>query len=382
MRIGQYSESFLPVVDGVGRVVVSYAQTMGEMGHAVTVFAPKTDMGDMSAHPYSVVTYNAFAAPGKFPYHIGLPQLDLPFERKVHGLQLDIVHAHSPFMAGRSALHLAKKRGLPIVGSFHSKYYDDFMQALKVDSLARTGVKTVVEFYQQCDEVWAVSNATADTLHEYGYKGEIIPMPNGTDLRQLDEAVLPGLRARYGLHEGESILLYVGQMNWKKNIRRILEAARLLRDRQVSFKLLIAGQGIHADEIAEASRQMGIERNVVMTGHVASTRELDGLYTLADLFVFPSLYDNAPMVLREAAVMHTPGVLVRGSTAAEVIDDGVNGLVCDDTSESLAQVLQQALGDPAHIASMGDAASRTIPISWRSLMDEVLSRYERLVARR
>ena len=56
----------------------------------------------------------------------------------------------------------------------------------------------------------------------------------------------------------------------------------------------------------------------------------------ADLFLFPSMYDNAPLVVREAAMMGTPSVILKGSTASEVIVDGVNGFLADQTPDSYA----------------------------------------------
>lgn len=381
MRIGQFTDSFLPIIDGVGRVVESYARTMGEMGETVTVFAPKADMGDISSLPYDIVTYNTVPMPGKMPYRIGVPQLDLRFDKELHNIDLDLVHVHAPFMMGFAGMRLAKKRNIPLIGSFHSKYYDDFAQTFKSELLAKGGVKVVVEFYEQCDEVWAVSDTTAETLQEYGYKGEIFVMPNGTEIRTLDPSVLPEVRERFGLPEGVPVLLYVGQMNWKKNICRTLEAARILKDRDVPFRLVLAGQGPHSGEIEQAGASMGIGDQMVLAGHIQDTRVLDGLYALSSLFVFPSLYDNAPMVLREAAVMSTPSVLVAASNSAENVRDGENGYLCEDSAESLAEAIMGALADPDALKAVGAAARETIPVSWEKLTQRALDRYAELIKR-
>lgn len=381
MRIGQFSDSFLPVVDGVGRVVVSYARVMAELGEDVTVFAPEADMGDTSSLPYRVETYRTFSMPGRMPYRVGIPTLDIAFERKLRAVDLDIIHVHSPFMMGHVGVQLARKRRVPVIGSFHSKYYDDFSQILKMDALAKGGVKVVVDFYEQCDEVWAVSEGTAETLKSYGYRGEVYAMPNGTDIRALDPTVLPELCARYSIAPDVPLLLYVGQINWKKNIRRILEAAAMLRADGVPFRLLLAGQGPHHDEIAETITALGIGDRAALIGHVNNTRDLDGLYALASLFVFPSLYDNAPMVIREAAAMGTPAVLVAGSNSAEGVTDGANGLLCEDTAASLAAAIRRGLDEPSLLARMGDAAKETIPISWNELVVQVLERYRTLAER-
>lgn len=381
MRIGQFTDSFLPVVDGVGRVLESYAETLSDMGQDVTVFAPWTRAGELGNRRYRVVTYNTLSVP-KFQYRVGVPGLDVRFDLSLKRTELDIVHVHSPFMLGRVGLRVAKRRGLPVVATFHSKYYDDFKQVLKADRLARFGTKQVVAFFEQCDEVWAVTEASAATLREYGYRGDVVVMPNGTNIRALDETVLPELRARFGIRQDVPLLLYVGQMNWKKNIHQSLSALRLLKDEGIAFQMLLAGVGPHQADIQATVEAMGLSDSVRLIGHIVSTRDLDGLYALSRLFVFPSLYDNGPMVLREAAAMGTPTLLIEGSSAAECVKGGVNGFTCEDTKESLRDALKLALADEALSARVGEAARGTIPVSWQTLMEQVVARYEALLRRK
>ena len=109
---------------------------------------------------------------------------------------------------------------------------------------------------------------------------------------------------------------------------------------------------------------------------------LTGLYMLADLFVFPSIYDNGPMVVREAANAGTPSIVVRGSSAAEGIDDMINGFHCEDDADSICEVIKKAFADPEKTASIGIEAKETIPVSWDDLIDNVLDRYQYLIDKR
>jgi glycosyltransferase involved in cell wall biosynthesis len=304
-------------------------------------------------------------------YTAGAPFLDPHCMKRLGMIEADIVHVHSPFVAGRAALAYVKKHRVPMVGTFHSKYYDDFLQITGVELLAEVGTKYVVDFYNRCDEVWAVSSSSADTLRSYGYQGDVRVMTNGTDVRPLPPGAAEAAEARFGLGD-RPVLLFVGQMNWKKNLRRILEAAALVKE---DYLLVFAGQGPHEKEIRRLSEELGLGDRCVFTGHLTDRDVLNGLFARASLFLFPSLYDNAPMVLREAAAMGTPAVTVRGSSAAEAIRDGENGFLCEDDSEDLARVIRGALSDPANLEKIGRRAAETIPIPWDLLLDRVLERY-------
>ena len=376
MRIVQFSDSFLPIMDGVGNVVYQYALNMGARGHECYVVAPQTDTGYRGNFPFEIVDYIGVPLFRMKSYTIGMPALDKHCQNRLNAIEADIVHVHSPFVAGQAGLTYGQKNHLPIVGTFHSKYYDDFLQVTGMELVAKVGVKHVVNFYEKCDEVWAVSASSADTLRGYGYQGDIRVMPNGTDIRPLSEEKAREVIEQFGLAGEAPVLLFVGQVNWKKNLRRVLEACAKL---EAPFSLVIAGQGPHEKEARQLAEKLGIADRTRFTGHLTDPDALNALYRRADLFLFPSIYDNSPLVVREAAAMGTPSVTVHGSSAAECITDGENGLLCEDDSDDLARVVRDALADPDALKRMGQRAHDTIPIPWTKLVDDVLERYQALL---
>ena len=379
LRIGQFSDTFLPVVDGVGRVVQAYAETLSSMGHQVTVVAPMYDTGARGGFPYELLDFMATPLPGMKQYRLGEAMLDAHYRKRIRMVELDIVHAHSPFTAGSEALRLAAVRKLPLVATFHSKYYDDFLKATRSESVARMMTKFVVNFYNRCDEVWAVGRNTADVLRSYGYEGEVQVMPNGATLREVHPSDVEEVTRRFSLGE-EPMILFVGQMDWKKNILTVLEACAELKRQGQKFHLLLAGQGIDLNAIQQKLHDLGIQDISQTLGHITDTSLLDGLYARASVFAFPSLYDAAPMVVREAAVMGTPSVMVRGSTAAEVIRDRENGFLCENNPQDLARVIRGILEDPEMRNRVGQTARETIPVPWSRVLETAAERYERLVA--
>ena len=379
LRIGQFTDTFLPIVDGVGRVVQAYSETLCKLGNQVTVVAPMYDTGFQGGFPYQLVEYVASSVPGMKQYKVGEAVLDAHYRQRIRMIELDVIHAHSPFTAGSEALRLASVRKLPLVATFHSKYYDDFLKATRSESIAKMGVKLVVSFYNRCDEVWAVGKNTADVLRGYGYEGEIQVMPNGATMRTASATDIAEVNRRWNLGE-DPLFFFAGQMDWKKNLLTVLEACARLKKQGMRFRLLLAGQGIDMNAIGDKIRELNIQDRAEQIGHITDASLLDALYDRADLFTFPSLYDAAPMVVREAAVMGTPSVMVRGSTAAEIIRDGENGLLCENSSEDLARVMTEALKDPGKLKEIGRRAKETIPVPWEKVLEKAVERYERLVA--
>ncbi len=379
LRIGQFTDTFLPIVDGVGRVAYAYADTLSKMGHQVTVVAPMYDTGYQGGFPFQLVDFKGRSFPGFKQYRLGEAVWDSHYRRRMRMISLDLIHSHSPFHSGSEAVRLAYLRKLPLVATFHSKYYDDFLKATKSESIAKMGTKFVVNFYNRCDEVWTVNKNSADVLREYGFEGEIQIIPNGATLRSVHPSDIDEVSRRWNLGD-DPVILFVGQMDWKKNILTVLEACAKMKKAGKTFRLLLAGQGLDMAKIDQKIHDLNIQDRSQMLGHISDTSLLDALYARASVFAFPSLYDTSALVVREAAVMGTPAVMVKGSTAAEIIHDRENGFLCENDPKDLARVISGVLEDPDLLARAGEKARETIPVPWETIMETVVERYTRLVA--
>ena len=375
MVIGEFNDVFPPFLDGTGRVTQSYCSHLNQMGHQAYYVAPFSPRWEDLALDFPVILQRSIRIPSE-PYRLALPKLDAGYRRALDAVPFDIVHTHSPFAAGHEALRIARRRGIPLVATFHSKYRDDMMGKFHSRTVSDFVVKMIVHFYELCDAVWTVNAATADVLREYGYRGEIGIMENGTDPEPLDALAVEELNARLGRPNGLQ-LLFVGQHNYKKNLHGVLGACALLKEQRIPFQLVTAGSGADFHHIVAEAGQLGIADDCHFLGFVDDRATLMALYARADLLVFPSLYDNAPMVLREAAVMGTPGLVVRGSCAAEGVTDGMNGFVCEDEHpEAIARTIRRAM---PNLREVGNSARETIPVPWSRILEGVVCAYEALI---
>ena len=139
-----------------------------------------------------------------------------------HATEESFGHAHCPFSSGKIAMQIAQKQHIPLVATFHSKYEMDFAHLIPNKYLLRHIVQNIIDFYEAADEVWIPQSAVEETLREYGYKGKVEVVENGSDFGPQMELVRSKARSELGIPSNENIFLFVGQHIWEKNISFLL----------------------------------------------------------------------------------------------------------------------------------------------------------------
>lgn len=379
--IGLFNDCFPPIMDGVSLTTQNYAYWLHKKSGNVCVVTPKSpDAVDEEEYP--IYRYSSIPIPMRKPYRLGFPRIDWPFHERIRKLSFELVHAHCPFSSGVLAMKMARAQHIPIVATFHSKYRADFERAIPSRLLVDYLIRKVIRFYEAADEVWIPQAAVEETLREYGYKGRVEVVDNGNDFageQSVDKIREEGRRA-LGVPPGQPVFLFVGQHIWEKNLAFLLDALARLGD--VPIRMYFVGSGYAASDLRQRTALLGLDDKVTFVGTIVDRDGLKRYYAAADLFLFPSLYDNAPLVVREAAALHTPSVLLRNSTAAEVVSDSVNGFLSEGSVEAYAARLREVLQAPALMKRVGEEASRTIARSWQNVAEEVYDRYISLIRRK
>ncbi len=378
---GLFNDSFPPVLDGVTLTVENYVRWLTAMGLKTCVVTPWNP--EVPDHDnFDLYRYFSLSIASRKPYRYGYPKLDPFIWSKLRRVPFALVHSHCPFSSGRLALYAAKKHDVPLIATFHSKYRTDLEHSLP-QWLVKKIMKRIMAFFEAADEVWIPQARVEDTVREYGYKGPLTVVENGIDLEMetFDEILRfkRVSRARLGIRDDEMLLLFVGQHIREKGVLTIIKAMNLLRDLPV--KMAFVGTGYAVGEMSELIKSLGLEDRVSLHGIIQNREILKEYYAAASLFLFPSFYDNAPLVVREAAMMGTPSVLLKGATAAEVIVDGMNGFLAVDTPESYADTVRRIYADGETLNRVARGASSTLTRSWRDVMEEVYDRYKSIIDR-
>lgn len=388
IRSAQFEDSYYPVIDGVVHVVHNYASLMNQISYSCVVCPDAGPDFDDSALPYDVFRTPSFTS-DMSQYSIASPFNTKMIPEIMEKARPDILHVHSPFTQRTCALKIARRYHIPLVATFHTRYYDDAFRVTHSPVVARALVANIVGFYRKCDSVWACSEGAARTLREYGYKGNITVMVNGTDFRMPDhpDELKTEAAAQFSITDDVHNLLFVGTQVWQKNMKLVLDTMKLLcssdndpKQDTKGYRLLVAGSGFNEEEIRAYSVRLGLtDDQVSFLGKITDKNLLAGLFLNADLFFFPSVYDTSALVLREASILGIPSLLAAGSNAADVIEPDINGFVAEENAEAMASRIRSVICDKELLTRVGLRAGETIPVSWSDLIPRVYDKYSEVI---
>lgn len=194
-----------------------------------------------------------------------------------------------------------------------------------------------------------------------------------------DPHCLEGLRRKYRLPE--RFLLHVGTLEPRKNLPRLIRALYEIRRRGCDIKLVLVGaRGWQLDSFDEEIERLSLQDAVHFTGYVPST-DLPGLFSLATLFVFPSLYEGFGLPPIEAMACGTPVLTSNRGSLPEICGDAAY-LVDPEDEQALADGLFALLSDAdwrTELARCGLAHARTF--SWERAASETVAVYREVLGK-
>ncbi len=170
-------------------------------------------------------------------------------------------------------------------------------------------------------------------------------------------------------------VLYVGRINARKNLVRLVEAFSRLRNRGLPHKLVIVGKpDWQGEQVLEKVKEFGLDQNVVLTGYV-DWDDVPVFYNAADLFVFPSICEGFGAPVVEAMACGVPVVTSAGAALEEVA--GGAAVLADPFSvDSIADSMEKVLTDPTLAESLRHMGlARVADFSGRRKAEQTISVY-------
>lgn len=243
---------------------------------------------------------------------------------------------------------------------------------------------TVPLSMRRASRVVTLSEATRrDIIRHYKVPGRqvvAIPLAAEEHFRPVrDDATLARVRAQYGLPE--RYILAVGNLQPRKNLGRLIEAfAALRRDGRIAHRLALVGKGLWKEsEVFGTIREHGLQEEVIATGYIPDA-DLPAIYSGADAFVYPSLYEGFGLPPVEAMACGAPVITSNTSALPEVVGDAAITVTPTDTG-AIAAALERVLGDEGLRRELrARGYERVARFTWRETARRTLAVYEAALA--
>lgn len=372
------ADNAYPVVDGVWRVLCSCAEILCGYDDYNVVFMGPDYKGDVYVGKFPVIGVKSVYI-SDMHYQMALPMLDRQAQRWLKQLRIDVIHCHSPFLCGFLARKIHKKRGVPMISTFHSQFRQDFMRATKSKVLTNALLRHIMKVFNDSDEVWTMHTASKDTLYSYGYNGSCRLMPNATSMKPLDnyDEVRTNFRREHGL-QNKVMFLFVGRVVLQKGILFIADVLKILKEKGVDFTMFVVGDGPDVKRMKDKVAACNLQKNVIFDGRFLPPEQLVPFYAAADLFLFPSKYDVSSIVQIEAATFRTPTVFSEGSVTSCVVTPNVNGYVLPYDVQAYAQGVLDILKEGSY-EKVGQQALRDLHVEWEKVVEDSVKVYDQYI---
>lgn len=402
MRIGLFTDTYHPTINGITFVVESLKRNLEAIGHEVFIFCPaRTVMPETPARRAFHDDEHIIRFPSvksgffdDFDITLFFPPVIL---RKIKELDLDVIHIFTPSQVGLLGINAAVKYKIPLVAQHSTDIYEfvDHYPSVLPGALALVGVvfpmsvklngqdlkeiaklyvprrgatkwnkdiiaKAITMLYSKADAVIALSRKSYDQLKSWqddNYSYAMYLMPNGVNaIPKPSKQEIHDFRNTWGLKQSDEIFGFVGRLGEEKNLDILIEAMDLVGKARPKAKLLFVGDFDYRETLEEHASKSKYSDRIVFTGAMPRC-DLGVAYEALDVFAFPSIKDTQGWVLHEATHAKKPVVMI-DRDLSEVVEDGINGYIVDNSAEDFANKVIELLKSPTKRQKFGLESKR------------------------
>lgn len=341
MRIGLFTDTYEPDINGVVSSIVTLQNALEKLGHEVFVVTNHNKLGIEKVG-------NVLFLPGieiKRLYGYTMSSFySFKGKAEIEKMNLDIIHVHTEFGVGIFARMIAKFLKIPIVATYHTAYEDythyvNFMDIKFIETYSKKLVGKISKLYSNAvNAVIAPSFKTKEMLERYGVKKPIYEIPTGLNLSRFNDVDLnyvAEIRKFYHLDEKDKLAIFVGRIAPEKNIIMVIESFKYIE----GVKLMIVGGGPQLEELKQYAKQLNIEHKVIFTDK-KENQFIPQYYACASCFVSASTSETQGMTYIEALAARKVVFARRDEVVKNLIQEHKNGYFFDDAQE-LAYKMQQ-----------------------------------------
>ena len=281
----------------------------------------------------------------------------LNLKRIIREFNPDIVHSHT--CMGLTA----KLTGLPYVSTYHGwgLFNEAFNSSNITNLLIKLSWSTPMYFLSMkfSDRVTTVSKYISNKLKKIGIHSTVIP--NGIPKEYIS-------KPRKNINHKRINLLFVGTISKRKGAHLLPVIAKILSRRGIKFNLDVVGRPID-NKIVRALRHT---KSIILHSNV---KDVKPYYKNADIFIFPSFYENFPVVILEAMAFGLPIITWDGPPFNEVVVNNKNGILVERYSiNKFVDSIEKSLENEKYSLMSKNSISIAKGYTW----EKIVKKYERI----
>lgn len=350
MRIGLFTDTYLPNINGVATSVNQLELELIKHGHTVFIITSSNETK-------VTVEKNVIRVPGvqlKKLYGYSFSGIYSFFAaRFIRKLDLDVIHVHTEYGVGIFGRLMATQLRLPLVYTYHTMMedYTHYFTKATLGRFEKQVKKFLISsskfFADKCTELIVPSTKTYEAMKRYGVTNHINVIPTGIDISKystenIDEEEVKIIRKKYGLHKNDFVAIFVGRLAPEKSVNIIIDAFRRLKDNHINdIKLLIVGDGPSYDDLEKMIEKDKLGKIIKLVGPV-SNEDVASYYHSADVFVSTSTTETQGLTFIEAMASHLPVICCYDDNLKNLIDDKKNGFFVKDEQELANELIDMA----------------------------------------
>lgn len=384
MRIGIFTDTYPPYINGVSTSIVSLEKALRQKGHQVYIVTVNSDNLSYKYENDDHIIRIPGIPTGIYDYRLtGI--YPLRAISKIKKWNLDVIHSHTEFGVGTFARIIAKQFDIPLVHTYHTMYEDYVHYITKgyFDKSSKKLAEYFTKFY--CDktakELIVPSKKTYNLFKQkYKVNKTVHIVPTGIDVERFyiekqQEKEKEILKKDLKIKKDDFIVTYVGRLAEEKNIEFLLNNHVKLNKK---MKLLIVGNGPDLDHFKNLAKKLKIEDRVIFTGAIPHY-DIPIYYAISNIFVTASVTETQGLTVIEAMAASVPVVCADDDSFKDAVVDDLNGYFFKNSEEYITAI-ERIYKDKDKYKMMCNQARVTAEShSLKYYAEKVLDVYERAI---
>lgn len=389
MRIGLFTDTYPPEINGVANSTHIVFKEMLKHGHDVYVICTRTGIFKAVWDEDGRVLRLA-GIELKWLYGYQLSSFTHPFAlEEIRKLHLDLIHVQTEFGIGIFARKCAREFHIPLIMTYHTTYEDYThyvnLNSEKLDAVMKKRVADVTKLYADASmEVIVPSKKTRDSLLSYRIFKRINVIPTGLELERFSPALKDPektreIRSRFGFSMDDRLIIYVGRIAEEKALDLVMDGfAKAIRSGS-NIRFLIVGGGPDLERLEKYAETLEISDSVRFAGPVEQLQVPD-YYRAADAFISASLSETQGMTFIEALASGLPILARRDEVLKYLLIQGETGWYFENAEDlSLTLMKFEKLNEDELKKLSVQAAAQAEPYSSEVFYEQLMEVYDRVV---